>query len=151
MAESANNPPRISARGRRAARRLTVQALYQQELAEHSIKQLIGQYRSTANKGSDLAYFERLLAGIMGKTAQLQAQLQPLLDRDWAQLDPIEKAVLLVGAFELIECLDVPYRVVINEAVELAKAFGAEDSHKYVNGVLDRLAVTARDIEIKKR
>jgi len=141
----------MNARGRHAARCLIVQALYQQQLADHTVRQLIGQYRSSANKGTDLSYFEQSLAGIIGKTVQLQSRLQPLLDRDWEQVDPIEKAVLLLGAFELVECLDIPYRVVINESIELAKAFGAEDSHKYVNGVLDRLAMIAREIEIKKR
>ncbi|MEO8630150.1 MAG: transcription antitermination protein NusB, partial [Betaproteobacteria bacterium] len=82
---------------------------------------------------------------------QLHTALQPFLDRPAKQLSPVEHALLLLGAFELTVAVDVPYRVAINEAVELAKLYGGTDGHKYVNGVLDKLASQARPGEIKKR
>jgi N utilization substance protein B len=89
---------------------------------------------------ADGEYFRALVAGICDERAALDAALEPLLDRKPAQLDPIEHALLLIGSYELRHRLEVPYRVVINEAVGLARRFGATDGHKFVNGVLDRAA-----------
>ena len=97
------------------------------------------------------AHFDALLHGCSAGAMALDAMLARHLDRPLAQLSPVEHAVLLIGAYELRHCLDVPYRVVINEAVELAKAFGGTDGHKYVNGVLDKAAAELRAAEVAAR
>ena len=96
----------------------------------------------------DRAMFDKLLQGCIEQTAALDALLIPHLDRPVAELSPIEHGVLLIGLYELQHCVDVPYRVAINEAVELAKSFGGTDGHKYVNGVLDKAAVDLRPLEV---
>lgn len=88
---------------------------------------------------TDLEYFGELLHEIPARLTSLDALIEPVLDRPLAILDPIEKAILRMGIYELTQRLDVPYRVVVNEAVDLAKLFGAEQSHRYINGVLDRI------------
>lgn len=87
----------------------------------------------------DLAYFSELLHEIPARTASLDALVEPILDRPLALVDPIEKVILRMGIYEITHRLDVPYRVVVNEAVDLAKLFGADESHRYINGVLDRV------------
>ena len=96
---------------------------------------------------ADLGYFEDLLRGVEKHCAELDAGLAPFLDRDMAQVDPIERAVLRLAAYELCHRPDVPYRVVINEAIEVTKRFGAEHGHTYVNGVLDKAARVWRSAE----
>ncbi len=98
---------------------------------------------------TDIDYFKELLQGIPAHCVNLDQHLQPLLDRPADELDPIELAILRIGAYELMQRPDIPYRVAINEGVELAKAFGAADGHKYVNGVLDKLARQLRSKEMK--
>ena len=97
---------------------------------------------------ADVDYFRTLLRGMAANAEAMDAELEPLLDRPVRELDPVERAVLHLGAYELLHCPQTPWRVVINEAVDLAKMFGAEQSHKYINGVLDRLARRARAPEI---
>jgi N utilization substance protein B len=92
--------------------------------------------------------FDRLLKGIPGHIREIDAVLQPLLDRRVEQVDPVERSILRLATYELLHCPELPYRVVINEAVELAKAFGAEQGHRYVNGVLDKVAHQARRAEL---
>ena len=92
----------------------------------------------------DRGYFHQLLHGVVAATERLDRRLEPLLDRPVAQVDPVECAILRLGAFELVERLEIPTGVAINEAVELAKTFGGENGHRYVNGVLDRLAKNVR-------
>jgi N utilization substance protein B len=92
---------------------------------------------------ADAEYFSELLSGVIEQSDALIARVAPLADRPWIQMDPIERSVLLLGAYELVNRLDVPYRVVVNESVELAKSFGATDGYKYINALLDR---AARDI-----
>ncbi len=99
----------------------------------------------------DQAHFEALLHGVVGDAAELDAVLARHVDRKTSLLSPVEHAVLLIGAYELRNCLDIPYRVVINEAVELAKSFGGTDGHKYVNGVLDKAAGDLRPAEVAAR
>tara|TARA_B100001245_G_scaffold12075_1_gene8278 strand:- start:1162 stop:1521 length:360 start_codon:yes stop_codon:yes gene_type:complete len=106
------------------------------------------QYREETQGKVDWNYFEEVFSEIPGATQKLNESLEPLLDRELAALDPIEKALLYLGTFELANRIDVPYRVVINECVELAKVFGATDSHKYINGVLDKLASELRPAEL---
>ncbi len=140
------SPSRRRARG--AARRLAVQALYQWQVGGHPAGELLAQFlERPETAGADREYFVELVRGCLAQHAELVDLLTPCLDRPVAQLDPVERAILLVGVFELRHRPDVPYRVVINEAVELAKVFGAEQSHLYVNGVLDRLSGTLRSVE----
>ncbi len=125
---------------RRRARSRLVQALYQQLLTGQPPEEIERQFLAEGLEGCDIAYFRELLHAVPAAAEALEARFVPLLDRPLAQIDPVERAVLLLGAYELAERIEVPYRVVIHEAVELAKRFGADQSHRYINGVLDRLA-----------
>lgn len=137
----------ISRRG--LARRMTVQAVYHWLVNETSPEILLKQFRDDPGLGrADGEYFNELLNGTVREAAALDLQITPLLDRPLAQLDPVEHAVLLVAAFEISHKPDVPWRVVVNEAVNLAKMFGAEEGYKFVNGVLDKLARQQRATEI---
>lgn len=140
------NPQGARARGR--ARRLTLQGLYQWQLSGAPAREISAELTASQNtKDTDTDYFEELLKGIIGQSDELEAAFGPHLDRPAAQLDPIERGILLLSTYELKERLDVPYRVVLNEAVELAKTFGADESHKYINAVLDKTAVELRRAE----
>ncbi|HYW91279.1 MAG TPA: transcription antitermination factor NusB [Gammaproteobacteria bacterium] len=140
--------PRSLSRARSAARRLAVQALYQWQIGGEEPGELVAQFSDRPEMdAADRGYFTALVRGCVQGYAGLQDRIAPCLDRPVEQLDPVERAILLVGAFELRDRPDVPYRVAINEAVELAKVFGAQGSHLYVNGVLDRLAGTLRSME----
>ena len=97
---------------------------------------------------SDIPYFGTLLNGAIDRAGELEGEIAPLLDRPFAELSPIERGILLLAGFELLRELEVPYRVVINEAVELAKVYGGTDGHKFVNGVLDKLAARLRVLEV---
>ena len=132
------------------ARRLTVQALYQWILNQTAPDTLIKEFREMPDGfgRADPQYFAELLHGTVNEAAVLTTQIVPHLDRPLNQLDPVEYSVLLMGAFELSHRPEVPYRVVVNEAVNLAKVFGAEDGYKFVNGVLDKIARLARVHEI---
>ena len=136
------------ARARARARRLTLQGLYQWQLSGAPAREIAAELTASQNtKDTDIEYFEELLRGIVAESAALEATFSPHLDRPAAQLDPIERGILLLSTYELKQRLDVPYRVVLNEAVELAKAFGAEESHKYINAVLDKTAAGLRKAE----
>ena len=135
---------------RRKARHYGMQALYQWLMADASLSVIEAEFRADYDFSHvDLEYFQALLHGVPAHVDELEARLEPLLDRKLDDLDPIERTLLRMGAFELEHRLDVPYRVVINEGVALAKKFGATDSHKYVNGVLDKVARELRQTEIK--
>jgi len=121
-----------------------LQALYQWQSTGMAAKDIEAQFRKEFVGKTDWVFFHAVLPKVVQSCAQLDAQLEPCLDRKIAALDPVEKALLRLGTFELEHRLDVPYRVVINEYVELAKVFGATDGHKYINGILDRLAKTLR-------
>jgi len=136
------------ARARARARRLTLQGLYQWQLSGAAAREIVAELLASQNtKDTDLEYFEELLKGIVAESAALEAAFAPNLDRPAAQLDPIERGVLLLSTYELKERLDVPWRVVLNVAVGLTKAFGAEDSHKYIKAVLDKTAAGLRKAE----
>jgi len=140
--------PERAGRARSISRKFAMQALYQWQLTGQSCAELLNQYAEEDGFGdADREYFEALLKGTTGSRESLDAELGSLLDRPVAQLDPIEHAVLMIGLYELHQQLEVPYRVVINEGVELAKRFGATDGHKFVNAVLDRAARTLRAAE----
>jgi N utilization substance protein B len=137
---------------RRRAREFAVQGLYQWQLAQHDVAEIIAQL-SDANGFSkiDTDYFKVLIEGVITHAARLETAIEPLLDRKFDELSPIERAVLMLAAYEFAYQPDTPYKVVINEAVELAKTFGGTDGHKYVNGVLDKLAQQLRAGEAKAR
>jgi transcription antitermination protein NusB len=140
--------PDRAARARSLARKFAMQALYQWQLTGQSCAVLRNQYAAEEGFGdADRDYFEALLTGTTGERESLDEALGALLDRPVAQLDPVEHAVLLIGLYELRAQLDVPYRVVINEGIELTKRFGATDGHKFVNAVLDRAARSLRAAE----
>ena len=134
-------PKTMSPSARRRARKLAVQALYQWQVAAASIKEIEKEFREDNDmKSVDIDYFCELLHGVPSQVSRLDEEILPLLDRSLKELSLIELAILRMGAYELLERPDVPYKVVINEGVDLAKAFGATDGHKYVNGILDGLA-----------
>lgn len=133
------------------ARRLTVQALYQWLVNETSPETLLRQFAEQPEGlgRADPDYFSELLHGVVAAKAQLNEVVAPHLDRPLEQLDPVEHAVLLLGAYELLFRPEVPWKVVVNESVSLTKVFGAEEGYKFVNGVLDKLARSARATEIQ--
>ncbi len=144
----ARSRSRKSRGGRAGARRLVVQALYQWQLTGYEMTDIVRQFRaSDESRGADLDYFERLTGLVAGQHADLDGLIARFADRAVEQLDPVEHGILLMGLAELGNCPEVPYRVVINEALELAKAFGAADGHRYVNAVLDRASRELRQHE----
>jgi N utilization substance protein B len=136
---------------RRRSREFALQALYQWLLNGDEAEALCIQVAESKDYArADTGYFQQLARGVIQRAGELHAALQPFLDRTAQQLSPIEHALLLIGAYELMYVPDVPYRVAINEAVELAKAYGGTDGHKYVNGVLDKLAAQTRQAETRR-
>jgi len=134
---------------RRKARHYGMQALYQWHMAGASLADIEAEFRSDYDFSHvDLEYFQDLLHGVPACVDELERTLEPLLDRKLTDLDPIERTLLRMGTFELARRPDVPYKVVINEAVALARKFGATDGHKYINGVLDKVARQLRKVEI---
>ena len=145
-------PDGIDPHARSRARRRALQAVYAWQLSDTPIGKVIDQFRHEQDmEVADLAYFEDLVQGVGRHLDELDAALSAFLDREIAQVDPIERAVLRIAAYELIHRLDVPYRVVINEAIETTKRFGAEHGHTYVNGVLDHAAIDWRPAEAQAR
>lgn len=134
------------AHARRRARRLAMQALYQWQLTGYEPKDILSQFRADPDemKNADDAYFRDLLLGVTGDAVALDALLEPYLDRRVEMVDPVERAILRLATFELRDRLDVPTKVAINEAVELARKFGAEQGHRFINGVLDHAAKKIR-------
>ncbi|HHW4679995.1 MAG TPA: transcription antitermination factor NusB [Xylella taiwanensis] len=134
---------------RSRARRRALQAVYAWQISGGFAKQVIAQFaHEQAYEVADLAYFENLVEGVLLHCAELDEKLAPYLDRTIEEVDAIERAVLRLGAYELLYRQDVPYRVVINEAIMTTKRFGSEYGHTYVNGVLDRVALVLRKVEV---
>ncbi|MEJ6516567.1 MAG: transcription antitermination factor NusB [Pseudomonadales bacterium] len=137
---------------RSKARRFVLQALYQMHMTGTTAAEVETQFRQDHDmKRVDTEYLHDVLIGIAKNRSELIAQVTPQLDRKFEELDPVETAALKIGAFELMHRVDVPYRVVINEGVELVKQFGASESHKLVNTVLDSLAKIHREAEYARR
>jgi N utilization substance protein B len=137
---------------RRRAREFALQAIYQWLLNESAADTLLAQLREQKEfPKADQPLAEALLRGVLGNADALRQLLTPYLDREIRGLSPVEHALLLLSAFELRDHAQTPYRVVINEAIELAKSFGGTDGHKYVNGVLDKLAAELRPDEVNAR
>jgi N utilization substance protein B len=133
---------------RRKARELAVQAVYSQQMSDNLASDVELHFLTeNAKRRFETEYFQKLFRGVIEQLSSIDSAIAPHLDRPLADVDPIEKAVLRVAVFELSDCPDVPYRVVINEAIELAKVFAADDSHKFVNGVLDKAVKLIRPNE----
>lgn len=143
-------PEGIDLAARSRARRRALQALYAWQMSGSAMKSVIEQFRHEQDmEVADLEYFEDLLRGVETHVSELDEALKPYIDREVEQIDPIERAVLRLAAYELKYRPDVPYRVIINEAIEVTKRFGADHGHSYVNGVLDKLAAQTRVTERK--
>jgi N utilization substance protein B len=145
---SSSRKPARGTRARSIARKLAMQALYQWQLTKQPLVEIKTQFlESEDSAGVDREHFTELLTSGIKDADALAAALKPYVDRPLEQLDPVETAILMVGMYELQHRIDIPYRVVINEAVDLCKRFGATDAHKYVNAVLDRAARDVRKAE----
>ena len=137
---------------RRRAREFALQALYQWLVNECGADVLLAQFKEQKDFAkADQALVETLLRGVTGDAEALRNRITPYLDRPVKELSPVEHALLLLAACELRDHVETPYKVIINEAVELAKSFGGTDGHKYVNGVLDKLAAELRPGELRAR
>ena len=136
---------------RRMARHYTMQALYQWRMAGSSINAIEAEFRVDNDMTNvDVEYFHEILHGVPEHLSDIESTFEPfLVDRSLAELDPVTQALLRMATYELKFRIDVPYKVVINEAVSLAKKFGAEDRHKFINGVLDKTAAVVRAVEVK--
>ncbi len=135
---------------RRRSREFALQGLYQWLLSGEAVAEVDAHIREQEGFDKcDHAHFDALLHGAIEQAAALDAVLARHVDRKISLLSPVEHAVLMIGAYELMHCVEIPYRVAINEAVELAKSFGGTDGHKYVNGVLDRCAGDLRPNEAR--
>ena len=142
-------PDGVDPAARSRARRRALQAIYAWQMSAQPIAQVIEQFRDEQDmEVADLEYFEDLVRGTERHREQLDTELRKFLDREIAQVDPIERGVLRIAAYELLHRSDVPYRVVINEAIETTKRFGADHGHTFINGVLDRAAATWRATEV---
>lgn len=143
-------PANFSRHARVRARRSAVQAIYQWEMNNSPMNDVIEEFirERTELKKADADYFREVLLGTAGRTGELNEAITPHLDRPLPDLDPVERAILLLGTYELMHRTEIPWRVIVNESVELAKMFGADQSHKYINGVMDKIARVVRTTEM---
>ncbi len=148
----AERPRKASDKSARTrAREFALQALYQYLVGQNGAEDIDLFTRDLSGfHKADSAHYDALLHGCIAEAAELDAAITPLLDRALAEISPIERGVLWIGAYEFRHCVDVPWRVVINECIELAKSFGGTDGHKYVNGVLNELAPQWRGLEVQR-
>jgi N utilization substance protein B len=136
---------------RRRARRRALQAIYQWQMTGQDASEILRQFLEIQDmSGVDVEYFEKLLRGVSGHSATLDSELQPFLDRSVEQLDEMERVALRIGAFELLHCPELPFKVVLDECVDLAHRFGSEQGHTYVNAVLDKAVKQWRSHETTK-
>ena len=134
---------------RRRSRELALQGLYQWQLSGGTTAQVLKNLSELDGfKKADREFLETELKGTIGKAASLREALEPLVDRKWDEVSPVERSILLIGAWELVHRPEIPYRATINEAIELGKRFGGTEGHKYINGILDRLAKNVRPDEV---
>lgn len=135
---------------RKKARRYAVQGIYQWHLSGNPINDIELQFLETINQAKvDVEYFREILVNTLASVATIDDLLTPYLDREFDEVNPVELSILRLACFELMERMDVPYKVIINEALELTKTFGATEGHKFVNGILDKLARQLRPIEVR--
>ena len=150
-AEKAEKPAKPKS-ARRRARELALQGLYEWLISGTEAGVIDAHmHEQEGFDKADAAHFDALLHGCIVEAADLDAVLAKFVDRKTTELSPVEHGVLMIGAYELKHCLDIPYKVAINEAVELAKSFGGTDGHKYVNGVLDKAAAVLRPVEVQAK
>ena len=150
MTEDHRNRKNHGRNARRRSRELALQGLYQYFLNPGEIGEIDAHLRDAPGfEKADLDHYQSLLIGSIHAMSDRVVQLEPLIERPWSDLSPVEKSVLVLGAQELTQHLDIPYRVVINEAVELTKTFGGTEAHRFVNGVLDKLAAQLRQTEVR--
>jgi len=143
-----SQPPKPQSAQRTRARRLAMQALYQWDMSGNNLSDIEAQFVEEEGFGkADADYFHELLHEVPAKLDEVEEAFAPYLDRPVKEIDPVERAVLRMASYELMTRIDVPYKVIINEAVNLTKKFGAEQAHKYVNGVLDHTARKLRAVE----
>ena len=136
-------------KARRLAREFAVQAVYSWQMSKNPVEQIeLSIVTSNNMQKVDTEYFLELLRSVVKDCADLDKKIKPYLGRLPEELDPVEKAILRIATYELVARIDVPYKVSINEAVNLAKKFGPEDSHKFVNGLLDKVAIEVRALEV---
>ncbi len=139
-------------KNRRKAREFALQGLYQRQLTGDPVEAIEAQLREHEDFAKiDDEHFVAMLRGSIGDAANLESRIQPCLDRPLQELSPVERAILLLATYEFVHHLEIPYRVIINEAIELAKCYGGTDGYKYVNGVLDKLAASVRTLEVGAR
>ena len=135
---------------RKQARKAAIQALYQWQMAEQNISDIETQFREERqNSKIDFDYFSELLHAIPAQVDEIDALIEPHVDRTMKEVNPVELAILRMSVYELKHRLDIPYRVVINEAIELTKQFGADQGFKFVNSILDKLSNSLREVESK--
>jgi transcription antitermination protein NusB len=143
--------PKVS-QNRRKSRELVLKAVYRGMMNTSELKQIISDAKEDPEyMKADEAYFKQLLDGVTDKTSALDEQIAVFIDRKITELSPVEHAILRISSFELMFDASIPYRVAINEGVELAKLYGGVDGHKYINGVLDKIAAQARPQEFRKQ
>jgi N utilization substance protein B len=139
----------MSGGSRHLARQAAVQALYQWDVTQQNRLDIEACFLSDRKlQHSDLQYFRQLIQDIPRQVDELDAATQPFLDRPMEKVDPIERAILRLSAYELVQRMEIPYRVVINEAIELAKTFGSENSYRFINGILDKMVASYRELEV---
>lgn len=139
----------LTIRGKRNARKLALQSLYQWLMSNSALSDIEAQFRTINNMDKvDVDYYCRILHGVPRRLKDIEDAVQPLLDRPIDSLNPIELSIIRLSTFELFECLETPYKVVLDESVSLAKEFGSQEGHRYVNGVLHNLAKKVRVDEI---
>ena len=142
---------KASPAARRKARSFALQAIYQWHMAGADLAKIEAEFRADNDMSKvDLEYFHEILHGVPRELSALDQIIKPLLDRNSEEMTPVELSILRLATYEMMHRIDVPYKVVINEAVELAKSFGATDGHKYVNGVVDKIAQQVRTVEVKQ-
>lgn len=133
------------------ARKAAVQALYQWQMTGHNLSEIERQFHEENRlKDAQKSYFAELFYGVPENLDIIDRALSEFIDRPVDKIDPVERAILRIGVYELLRRLDTPYRVILNESINLAKCFGADGSHKYVNGILDKIAQKTRPVEIRK-
>jgi transcription antitermination protein NusB len=141
--------PPLNIRARKKARKIALQAIYQWQLVQLDINALLAQFLAHAdNQDMDRDYFKKLVRETISTVHGLDDHISPFLDRNIEDVSPIELSILRLSTFELKNCLEIPYKVIINEGIELAKVFGADDSFRYINGVLDKVSATLRAVEM---